>query len=91
MLVVTLTGHFDPRPSEVYNRTLSQRRDCSHQGESVSAYKAALCKLVAKCKFGTLDPRTRLYAHSTMLSFDVMLRFRFVCGLGVGVLLYRRW
>lgn len=67
-----LTAHFDPRPSEVYNHMLFQRRD-QLPGESVTAYTVAHRKEHADCNFVITDTVTRLYTVCTMLSLDVML------------------
>lgn len=73
-------AYFDPRPSEVCNRTLSQRRD-QLKGEPVGAYAAALRKIAVDCNFGTPYPTTRLYDKSTMMPLDMMTPDRFACGL----------
>ncbi|XP_077507188.1 uncharacterized protein LOC144116318 [Amblyomma americanum] len=86
-IVAALQKHYDPRPSEVYSRARFQRRD-QLEGETVSAYIAALKKLAAHCNFGTLtttatgqERDAASSANTTMLPLDVMLRDRFVCGL----------
>ncbi|KAK8788324.1 hypothetical protein V5799_021900, partial [Amblyomma americanum] len=86
-IVAALQKHYDPRPSEVYSRARFQRRD-QLEGETVSAYIAALKKLAAHCNFGTLtttatgqERDAASSANPTMLPLDVMLRDRFVCGL----------
>ncbi|KAK8773285.1 hypothetical protein V5799_012182 [Amblyomma americanum] len=86
-IVAALQKHYDPRPSEVYSRARFQRRD-QLEGETVSAYIAALKKLAAHCNFGTLtttatgqEREAASSANTTMLPLDVMLRDRFVCGL----------
>lgn len=68
-------------PFEVYSRTLFQSRGQLLR-KFVSAYTAALRKVASDCNFGTLDPTKKLYPNYTMLPLDVMLRDRFVCGLG---------
>ncbi|KAK8784126.1 hypothetical protein V5799_009508, partial [Amblyomma americanum] len=86
-IIAALQKHYDPRPSEVYSRARFQRRD-QLEGETVSAYIAALKRLAAHCNFGTLittatgqERDAASSANPTMLPLDVMLRDRFVCGL----------
>ncbi|KAK8767209.1 hypothetical protein V5799_006010 [Amblyomma americanum] len=86
-IVAALQKHYDPRPSEVYSRARFQRR-AKLEGETVSAYIAALMKLASNCNFLTLtttatgqERHVASPANTTMLSLDVMLRDRFVCGL----------
>ncbi|XP_077498703.1 uncharacterized protein LOC144109788 [Amblyomma americanum] len=86
-IVAALQKHYDPRRSEVYSRARFQRRD-QLEGETVSAYIAALKKLPAHCNFGTLtttatgqEREAASSANTTMLPLGVMLRDRFVCGL----------
>lgn len=52
-IVSALQAHFDPRPSEVYSRTMFQRRSQLAE-ESINDYVAALRKLATHCNFGTL-------------------------------------
>ncbi|XP_077531216.1 uncharacterized protein LOC144143321 [Haemaphysalis longicornis] len=87
-IVAALQKHYDPMPSEVYSRTLFQRRD-QMEAEAVSAYVAAMKKLDAIYNFGPLPTTTVATEHPVatppvnpfMLPLDIMLRGRFVCGL----------
>ncbi|KAK8775628.1 hypothetical protein V5799_031024 [Amblyomma americanum] len=88
-IVAALQAHYDPRPSEVYNRAMFQRRD-QLPGGSVN--------YATSCNFGMLPTATTATAtpaegtaspteqgatgcNPTLLLLDVMLRNRFVCGL----------
>ncbi|XP_049272416.1 uncharacterized protein K02A2.6-like [Rhipicephalus sanguineus] len=92
-IVAALQKHYDPRPAEVFSRARFQRRN-QLEGETVSAYVAALKTLAADCNFGTLrqtqaaaaaatgqQTTTTPPSNATMLPLDIMLGDRFVCGL----------
>jgi len=65
-LLVTLDGHFSPKPSEILCRFKFNKRD-QMQSETIAEFVAQLRKLSENCNFGT--------------QLDFMLRDRLVCGI----------
>ncbi|XP_064463655.1 uncharacterized protein K02A2.6-like [Ornithodoros turicata] len=95
-LVQILSGHFDPKPTELLGRCKFHKRD-QLPSESISQYVTELRSIAKECNFGTpaatnlqttaesgdavARPADPVPASDTSLPLNVMLRDRLICGV----------
>ncbi|XP_064482940.1 uncharacterized protein LOC135395775 [Ornithodoros turicata] len=95
-LVQILSGHFDPKPTELLGRCKFHKRD-QLPSESISQYVTELRSIAKECNFGTpaarplqttaesgdavATPVDPVPALDTSLPLKVMLRDRLICGV----------
>ncbi|XP_064475325.1 uncharacterized protein LOC135389189 [Ornithodoros turicata] len=95
-LVQILSGHFDPKPTELLGRCKFHKRD-QLPSESTSQYVTELRSIAKECNFGTpaatnlqttaesgdavARPADPVPALDTSLPLNVMLRDRLICGV----------